>query len=530
MRLIPQRSLFRGFIVFILFWVCPVMAYSQTLYYTFLDETESPQTLSDNYKEILQHFVQLEIPPFLELMAFKELPFSEEKKEELLELLQSRKQQEEKDQDSEEDPQTQSAASNAPSEESINNDATSPEANQSQESTSQNEETTQSTESTSLETSTQTTETNEDSSSESLEDLKNSTEVDPIFSLLQVQEATATDGFVFLHLKKGESKELSENQFFQELEFDFYITSENRKTVYYSPLRVLALGKTIEETESELIRSLHVSFKSVLNSLLRRTGSPFIVDFINNKKVVIAHGKKQGAFPGAFYQILRHQFNEAGKMEERVIGRLYVEKCEEEYSFCRILFSKEAPVPGDRVQKVKGVGIHQSFGYDFVISTVAEADNSVSYFFNHMIGTRFVVNREMPIAKPMVGFELLTGSAKQLNQVGMMKVPLVANFFVGMQVDRFFHQFSLSPFLDVGIAFTGNAMSGKKALTWFTCKAGGRFQWFFHERVGLYLEGGYIAWLGIPGKESVFEDETYVYYAPTDYTGGFCGIGFTFLY
>lgn len=359
---------------------------------------------------------------------------------------------------------------------------------------------------------------------------RNAEPADPLFSLLGIEKATAADALVYIRMKKANIRELTDQRLFAEISFDFYLAYENRAGVYYSEIRAVGLAETEEAVRDEVENMLHISFKSVLNTVFGKAGGPYIVNFINDKKVVIAHGRKQGAFPGSFYRILRHKINENGKIEERVIGRLYVEKCEEEYSFCRILYATERVIPGDGIQKIAGVGVHQSFGYGLLISSLAVSDTQSNIYVNHLIGSRWVVNREMPIAKPAFGFEILTGSRDQLDTVGMIKSPVIGNLYVGMQVDRFFHQFSFSPFVDLGIGFTANASENKAPLTWFTCKAGARFVWFFHEQIGVYLEGGYISWLGIPGKESVYEDSQYLYYAPNDYTGGFGGIGFTFLY
>lgn len=353
---------------------------------------------------------------------------------------------------------------------------------------------------------------------------------DPLFPIIGVDEASAKDAFACVVMKKAEKRILSGGQIFFEMAFDFYLAYENRKSILFSHVRTVGLGASEEEAVSQIKRNSVVSFKSVLNSLFGRAGSPYIVDFINDKKVVIAHGRNQGAFPGAFYQIVRHDTDDDGKVIEKILGRLYVEKCEEDYSFCRILYASEPVIPGDGIRKIPGVGVHQSIGYSLVISSVSVSETEVNTYFNHLIGGRWAVSRGMPLAKPIFGFEIMTGATDQLDTVGMMKAPAIGNFYVGMQVDRFFHQFSFSPFVDFGIAFTSNAMEGKDPLLWFTCKAGARFVWFFHEQVGLYLEGGYISWLGIPGKESIFEDTEYIYYAPNDYTGGFGGIGLTFLY
>lgn len=353
---------------------------------------------------------------------------------------------------------------------------------------------------------------------------------DPLFPIIGVDEASAKDAFACVVMKKAEKRILSGGQIFFEMAFDFYLAYENRKSILFSHVRTVGLGVSEEEAVSQIKRNSVVSFKSVLNSLFGRAGSPYIVDFINDKKVVIAHGRNQGAFPGAFYQIVRHDTDDDGKVIEKILGRLYVEKCEEDYSFCRILYASEPVIPGDGIRKIPGVGVHQSIGYSLVISSVSVSETEVNTYFNHLIGGRWAVSRGMPLAKPIFGFEIMTGATDQLDTVGMMKAPAIGNFYVGMQVDRFFHQFSFSPFVDFGIAFTSNAMEGKDPLLWFTCKAGARFVWFFHEQVGLYLEGGYISWLGIPGKESIFEDTEYIYYAPNDYTGGFGGIGLTFLY
>ena len=353
---------------------------------------------------------------------------------------------------------------------------------------------------------------------------------DPLFPIIGVDEASAKDAFACVVMKKAEKRILSGGQIFFEMAFDFYLAYENRKSILFSHVRTVGLGASEEEAVSQIKRNSVVSFKSVLNSLFGRAGSPYIVDFINDKKVVIAHGRNQGAFPGAFYQIVRHDTDDDGKVIEKILGRLYVEKCEEDYSFCRILYASEPVIPGDGIRKIPGVGVHQSIGYSLVISSVSVSETEVNTYFNHLIGGRWAVSRGMPLAKPIFGFEIMTGATDQLDTVGMMKAPVIGNFYVGMQVDRFFHQFSFSPFVDFGIAFTSNAMEGKDPLLWFTCKAGARFVWFFHEQVGLYLEGGYISWLGIPGKESIFEDTEYIYYAPNDYTGGFGGIGLTFLY
>ena len=353
---------------------------------------------------------------------------------------------------------------------------------------------------------------------------------DPLFPIIGVDEASAKDAFACVVMKKAEKRILSGGQIFFEMAFDFYLAYENRKSILFSHVRTVGLGASEEEAVSQIKRNSVVSFKSVLNSLFGRAGSPYIVDFINDKKVVIAHGRNQGAFPGAFYQIVRHDTDDDGKVIEKILGRLYVEKCEEDYSFCRILYASEPVIPGDGIRKIPGVGVHQSIGYSLVISSVSVSETEVNTYFNHLIGGRWAVSRGMPLAKPIFGFEIMTGATDQLDTVGMMKAPAIGNFYVGMQVDRFFHQFSFSPFVDFGIAFTSNAMEGKDPLLWFTCKAGVRFVWFFHEQVGLYLEGGYISWLGIPGKESIFEDTEYIYYAPNDYTGGFGGIGLTFLY
>lgn len=353
---------------------------------------------------------------------------------------------------------------------------------------------------------------------------------DPIFSLLGIEKAADKDALVYVCMKKSRLKTLSDQRIFGEIEFDFYLIHNNQSEIFDSPIRAVGLAETKEKTVEEIQFSLRVALKSTLNSLFGKGGAPYIVNFINTKKVVIAHGRRQGSFPGAFYRIVRQEADVDGETEERVIGRLYVEKCEVDYSFCRILYAEEPPVPGDSIQKIPGVGVHQSIGYDFLISALSISETETETYVNHLLGTRWTINREMPIAKPTFGVEILTGTIDQLDTAKMLKVPLIGNFYAGMQVDRFFHRFSFSPFVDFGIAFSANAATDKKTLTWFTCKAGAKFVWMVHENIGLYLEGGYVSWLGIPGKEAVFEDASYIYYAPNDYTGGFGGIGITLMY
>ena len=140
---------------------------------------------------------------------------------------------------------------------------------------------------------------------------------DPLFPIIGVDEASAKDAFACVVMKKAEKRILSGGQIFFEMAFDFYLAYENRKSILFSHVRTVGLGASEEEAVSQIKRNSVVSFKSVLNSLFGRAGSPYIVDFINDKKVVIAHGRNQGAFPGAFYQIVRHDTDDDGKVSLR---------------------------------------------------------------------------------------------------------------------------------------------------------------------------------------------------------------------
>lgn len=488
------------------FFFASVHAFSQTLYFVYSDpaETEEGSTLSyDKRKEEIRELILLDLPFLLGTNRFREVSADAPKREALEKAMLSRVKRADSDGD--------------------NGTGT--------ENDGRGETGTGTAEAAELPSEAEGENTEELSDGGSLtEPDRNTTPCDPLFALIGIGDASAKDAFVYIRIKKAEIGTLPDERYFGETVFDFFMAFDNRTEIFHSEIHAVGLAAAEEEAMREIALSLRISLKSVLNALFGKAGSPYIVNFINNKKVVIAHGRRQGAFPGAFYRILRHEIGEDGEVGERIIGRLYVEKCEEDYSFCRILYAREQPVPGDGISKIPGSGVHQSLGYDLLISSLPVTETESDIYVNHLLGSRWVVNREMPVAKPAFGFEILTGTSARLDTVGMMKSPVIGNIFAGMQVDRFFHRFSFSPFVDLGFAFTSNVAENKKPLMWFTCKAGARFLWMVHEQVGVYLEGGYISWLGIPGKEAVYEDSQYIYYAPNDYTGGFGGVGVTVMY
>lgn len=512
-------SLRKGSLVVLLLSLSAFSLFSQTLYLSYDEELKDSDRIfetAEYRRGKIKDLVLLDLPFLLNTQKIEETGVPEEKKEAFFKLLQSRIDREENE--SEESGKRDGEPASDGKIENEDN-VLLPEGDISQTEAEGP-----------LPQESDVPETPEVSETEEERPELNAEPIDPLFSLLGIGQATADDAFVYIKMKKANIRELTDQRLFAEISFDFYLAYENRLAVYYSEIRAVGLAETEKAVLDEVVSMLHISFKSVSNTIFGKAGGPYIVNFINEKKVVIAHGRRQGAFPGSFYRIIRHKIDEKGQIGERIIGRLYVEKCEEDYSFCRILYSTERVVPGDGIQKIPGAGVHQSFGYGLLISSLAVSETQSDFYVNHLLSSRWVVNREMPIAKPAFGFEILAGSRDQIDTVGMMKSPVIGNFYVGMQVDRFFHRFSFSPFIDLGIGFTANTAENKAPLTWFTCKAGARFIWFFYEQIGIYLEGGYISWLGIPGKEAVYEDSQYIYYAPNDYTGGFGGVGFTFMY
>lgn len=494
----------KGRLAGLLFAFISVSGFSQTLYFFYSDSLEAGDGVIlsfDKRRDEIRNMIFLDLPFFLSTKSFEEVSLSDSEKEDLEKTIQQRVRVPDSNDEENSDTEGEAESSLETAADPLQTDDGA------------------------------VTENSEEPADDELSDPeRNQTPCDPLFSVIGIGNASAKDAFIYIRVRKAEIRALSEERLFGEIAFDFFLAYDNRTEIFGSEIRAVGLSDSEEGVMRELDSSLHISFKSEMNLLFGKAGSPYIVNFINNKKVVIAHGRRQGAFPGAFYRILRHEITENGEVGERIIGRLYVEKCEEDYSFCRILYAQEQPIPGDGIRKIPGTGIHHSFGYGLLISSLAVTETESDIYVNHLLGTRWVINREMPIAKPAFGFEILTGTSAQLDTVGMMKSPVIGNFFAGMQIDRFFHQFSFSPFVDLGFAFTSNASENKKPLMWFTCKAGAKFLWMFHEQVGIYLEGGYISWLGIPGKEAVFEDSQYIYYAPNDYTGGFGGIGMTVMY
>lgn len=498
-------SFLRRRLIVLFFTLISVSGFSQTLYYSYNDIFNSGDEIIlsvDERRDEIKELMLLDLPFLLGTKSFEEISVPDSGKENLEKMILSRVRTFDDDKEAESDVESRSDA--------VVDSVTPGESTSDADRAVSNEE--------------------EMSANGEPVPERNQTSCDPVFAIIGIENASAEDAYIYVRMKKAEFRVLSDQRYYGEIAFDFFLAYDNRVDIFGSEIRAIGLSDSEEGVINEIRFSLRVSLKSELNSFFGKAGSPYIVNFINSKKVVIAHGRLQGAFPGAFYRILRHEISETGEVGERVIGRLYVERCEENYSFCRILYSLEQPVPGDGIQKIPGVGIHQSFGYGLLISSLAVTETESDIYINHLLSARWVVNREMPIVKPAFGFEILAGNSAQLDTVGMMKTPVIGNLYVGMQVDRFFHCFSFSPFVDLGFAFTTNAMENKKPLMWVTCKAGAKFLWMFHERVGVYLEGGYISWLGIPGKESVFEDSQYIYYAPNDYTGGFGGIGFTVMY
>ena len=494
----PVLSKKGWFCVFFLF--TPFFLFSRTLYFSYFEETVTEEPVGSEFASFearnrtVVELVRLELPYLLDSDELKEVEIPEEKKSELIKILTERI--------PEEDDKTESFTDDETGEMSVSDGES--EASEESGSSSDGESV--------------------------LSPELNGTSFDPVFDFVGITGVSDQDAFSCIVMKKFERKVLSGGKIFLEADLNFYLAYENRKEILFSGIRAVGLGENDGEAIERLRQTLTMTFKSVLNSFFGKSGTPYIVDFVNDKKAVIAQGRNQGAFPGAFYQIVRHQSDGSGGISEKIIGRLLVEKCEENYSFCRILYASDRPVPGDSVRKVPGIGLHQSVGYDLVVSAVAVSETDSEIYLNHLITTRWAVGRGMPLAKPVFGFEILTGSRDQLDTVGMMQIPALVNFYVGLQVDRFFHQFSFSPFVDFGVAFTPNMADNKETLTWFTCKAGVRFLWLFHEKIGVYVEGGYFSWLGIPGREAIFEDAEYMYFAPNDYTGGFGGVGLTFFY
>ncbi len=321
---------------------------------------------------------------------------------------------------------------------------------------------------------------------------------------------------IYFKLLGFEKSEVEEKKNLVKIKLNFFILDLNGKKSISKDVYVLGFSDDVEKAFLEAVSSIEKQLQAEISNVFNIPGSPYIINFITDEKVVLGVGKNSGSFSGALFSVKRRFVDENGLVVDKTIGEIFVEKAEDDFSYGYILHSKEKILLGDEVFLISKAGVLQDFytGVFLDVITKKPVFNSKNDYVLGQVqrnsyaladwsgGFKLCVFREMPTIKPVFALDFLGGIDGQFDLRGVYKNNLITSLMAGVEVDWMVHKFIISPVLMLGFGFADNSYIDNSVVvstvnSWFALSAGARFSYRILEGFGVSLGLDYASWIGL---------------------------------
>ncbi|MBI9101999.1 MAG: hypothetical protein JEY99_06250 [Spirochaetales bacterium] len=299
-------------------------------------------------------------------------------------------------------------------------------------------------------------------------------------------ETNITSSFTFINVETQET-----------------FASFNIETIGYGESR----DEAIRSATSDIASQLTFEIRSVPEFILK-TG---IVEVFGRRKILMEFGTNMGVKKGDEFVIMRTKVLESGHQLNQEAGLIKINEVDETLSYGYVLYSKDAPYPGEQLKEIPRLGVDGSV-YLNQIGTTAT-----------MIGLRTEATRGFYGFRPIAGVEIPIAE-------GAPDWGLPVNAYVGGAACWYMGRLFFQPTVGAGIGGyipiseieEGDSIMDNLEMTHIGGFAEFKASYLFSRDLRVFVDAGYAYWNGI--LDDILGN--YGFFGDT-YKGSYIGAGVT---